>query len=60
MLKRRIGYLKAIVTSAHKILRLLWHLVIRRECYEEAHRPETVFFLTTKICTGGSAVRLPS
>ena len=41
-LKRRIGYLKAIVALAHKILRLLWHLLINRECYKESHRPEKV------------------
>ncbi|MDN7023664.1 IS110 family transposase [Methanoculleus sp. FWC-SCC1] len=41
-LKRRIGYLKAIVALAHKILRLLWHLLMNREFYEESHRPEKV------------------
>lgn len=41
-LKRRIGYLKAIVALARKILRLLWHLLINQEFYKESHRSEKV------------------
>jgi len=31
----RIGYKKAIVTVAHKILRIVWHLLVKDEMYVE-------------------------
>jgi transposase len=36
-LKNRIGYLKAIIALARKILCILWHLLMNREFYNDAH-----------------------
>ena len=36
-LNRRIGYVKAIVALAHKILCLIWHLLHNHEFYEESN-----------------------